>query len=427
MVSTMIFKQQKPLHTAMNDAPSGTTLEPIIHEYVDETVGLHAFIVIDSLCNGTSCGGLRISEDLSVEEIKALAQAMTKKYCFLKQYRGGAKAGIILPKHCTPEQRKRILQAFGWAAANLLKQQRYIPWTDLNSTPEDIVTIMNAAGGDFQGISDSAYFTALTVASAVKATCEMKALDIPTVTVIIEGFGEVAVNLALELENLGVKVVGVSTLQGALYDEQGLDIKKLRALKKQDQDDFVHQYTTERVTHKELLLEMNADILIPCARTWSINSTNMRKIKATMIIPAANVPLTSEAEAYLYQKGILSLPDFICNSGGIFGTSLYDNKNTIPRIHRFIIDEYGQLIKDLLLVSSNKQRSPSEIAQMIVEKNHNMMTQRKQKQSLSKKVTRAVFNATMYSLGFLPGFQPWIALQRYRKIFKENRRYLESL
>jgi glutamate dehydrogenase (NAD(P)+) len=410
----------------MNDGEKQTKPAPIIHEFIDDTVGLHAYIVIDSLCNNTSCGGVRISEDLSLEEIKVLAQAMTKKYCFLKQQMGGAKAGINLPKQCSPEQRTKILEAFGQNASALLRKKTYIPWTDLNSSPEDIATLMNAAGCDFQGISDSSFFTALTVASAVKAACETKAMDFSKVSVIIEGFGEVGMNLASELDKIGVKIVGVSTINGALYDANGLDIKKLIELKKQYQDDFVQQYTTEQIIQKELLLEMNTDILIPCARTWSINKTNMKNIKAKIIIPAANVPLTKEAETYLHQKGILCVPDFICNLGGVFGTSLYDNRNSIPRIHCFIMDEYGQLIKDLLSTSMKKHCLPSEIAQGIAEKNCKIHNQRTQHNSWTKKFSITVFNKSIHFLGVFPGLQPRIALQRHRKIFYENRRYMEN-
>jgi glutamate dehydrogenase (NAD(P)+) len=408
----------------MNNGEKQTKPAPIIHEFIDDSVGLHAYIVIDSLCNNTSCGGLRISEDLTVEEITALAHAMTKKYCFLKQQMGGAKAGIILPKQCTPEQRTKILEAFGKNVSSLLRKKTYIPWTDLNSSPEDIATLMNAAGCDFQGISDSSFFTALTVTSAVKAACETKAIDLSTISVIIEGFGEVGMNLSSELDKIGVKIVGVSTIKGALYDAHGLDIKKLIELKKQYQDDFVQQYTTEQKIQKELLLEMNTDILIPCARTWSINKTNMKNIKAKIIIPGANVPLTTEAETYLHQKGILCIPDFICNLGGVFGTSLYDNRNSIPRIHLFIMDEYGQLIKELLSTSIKKHCPPSEIAQRIVEKNCKRNNQKTQHNSWTKKVSITIFKKSIHFLRFLPGLQPWITIQRYRKIFCENRKYM---
>jgi glutamate dehydrogenase/leucine dehydrogenase len=350
---------------------------------------------------------------------------MTFKYCFLKRNTGGAKAGLILPKDCTSEQKTKILEAFGRNAASLLKKT-YIPWTDLNSSTDDIAIIMNAAGCDFQGITDSAYFTAFTVVSAVKAACEIKGIDISTISVIIEGFGAVGGNIASELARWGVKIVGVSTVKGALYDTSGLDINKLIELKKQYKDDLVHHYGRKCIERKELLLEMETDVLIPCARTWCINRKNMENIQAKMVIPGANVPLTKEAEEFLYQKGILCLPDFICNLGGVFGTSLYDNRNHISTVHRFIMNEFGQLVKELIWTSIKEHRLPSEIARLVAEKICSTNSERMQDKSLIKKIAVQWFNILIQFQRFFPGLQSWIARQRQQKIFIENIRCIKN-
>jgi len=404
----------------MDDSKTQKSAPPILHEFIDDSVGLHAYIVIDSLKNGKSCGGLRISDDLTVEEIKALARAMTLKYCFLKQNMGGAKSGIKIPKDCTHEQRTRILEAFGQRASYLLIKETYIPWTDLNSSAEDIATIMNAARYILKEISDSAYFTALTVVSALRAACETKRIDLSTVTVTIEGFGSVGMNIASELAKLGVKIIGVSTVNGALYDKGGLDINKLIDLKKKYKDDLVNYYGTECLKKKELLLEMETDILIPCARTWSINAANMKNIKAKIIVPGANVPFTKEAEEFLHQKGILCLPDFICNLGGVFGTNLYDNGNRIQTVHRFIMNEFGQIIKELIWKSIKKYCLPSEIARSVAEKNCNANVQEMQNKSFIKKIINWRLYKVIQFQRFLTVLQGWFFLQSQRKIFVEN-------
>lgn len=410
----------------MDNGESQSRVSPIIHEIIDDSVGLHAYIVIDSFKNGNSCGGVRISDNLELEEIKALARAMTFKYSFLKRNIGGAKAGIILPKNCNHEQRTIILEAFGRKASSLLRKKTYTPWTDLNSNSDDIATIMKAAGCDFHEISDSSYFTALTVVSAVKAACETQGINISTVSVTIEGFGAVAMNIASDLMKQGVKIIGVSTIKGALYDTSGLDINKLIELKKQYKDNLVEHYNTDYIKRKELLLEMDTDILIPCARTWCINEKNMDNIKAKMIIPGANVPLTKEAEEFLHQKGILCLPDFICNLGGVFGTNLYDNSNSIPKLYRFIMDEFGQLIKELIYASIRKNCLPSEIARSVVENNYSTNSEGIHDVSFIKKFSLLWFNEVIYFLRFFPGLASWITFQRQRKIFIKNIRYIQN-
>jgi glutamate dehydrogenase/leucine dehydrogenase len=411
----------------MQNVQSAVRIKPIIHEFIDDKVGLHAYIVIDSLKNGNSCGGLRISENITVEEIKALAQGMTFKYCFLKENTGGAKSGIKIPMDCTREQRIKILEAFGRSASMLLRKGTYVPWTDINSSVDDIAIIMKAAGCKFQGITDSAYFTALTVASAVKAACETKDIDISSISVTIEGFGEVGKNIASELTKWGAKITGISTIKGALYDSSGLDINKLMELRKRYNDDLVLHYGAECLKRKELLLEMNTDVLIPCARTWSINEENMKNIKAKIIVPGANVPLAEGAEKFLHQKGILCLPYFICNLGGVFGTSLYDNRNPIPTVYRFIMNEFGQLVKEIILTSIKENRLPFEIAKAVAEKNCKENNGVKQHKSRIKKFMIKYFHRDIHFLWFIPGLRAWLSLQNRRRIFAENIEIIKRL
>ena len=400
--------------------------QPIVHEFIEKNVGLHAYIVIDSLRNGQSCGGLRISDDLTLEEIKTLASSMTLKYCFLRRTMGGAKAGIVLPNNSTKEHRTQVLEAFGRHAADLLKNKTYIPWTDLGSSREDIAVIMNSAGCDFHGITDSSYFTALTVVSAIKAACEMQNKDLSECSVIIEGFGSVGLHTASELVKWGVSIVGVSTVKGALYDPNGLDITKLIELQKNYKDDVVHHYRRDCLGRKEDLLEMDTDILLPCARTWSINAVNVKNIKAKMIAPGANAPMTKEAEAYLHQQGVLCLPDFLCNLGGIFGTSLYDNRNSIPTIHRFIMNEFGDLIKEVLRKSVQENLPPFDIAEAIAKENCTAIHQR-MRSSFSKKnyITHWPFRTTLVQQ-LLSGLQAWVSLQNQQRMFAENIRCMQK-
>jgi glutamate dehydrogenase (NAD(P)+) len=218
----------------------------------------------------------------------------------------------------------------------------------------------------------------------------------------------------------------VSTVKGALYDASGLDINKLIELKKRYTDNLVQHYSTECIEPKELLLEMDTDVLIPCARTWCINGMNMENIKAKMIVPGANVPLTKEAEEFLHQKGILCLPDFICNLGGVFGTKLYDNRNPIPTVHRFIMNEFGQLVKELIWTSIKEHCLPSDIARLVAEKNSSANVKRMQYNSLIKKFPIGWFHRVIHFQRVFLGRQPWIALQRQRRIFIENIRCIKN-
>ena len=400
----------------------------MICEFVDESVGLHAYLVIDSTRHGHSCGGFRILEDLTLEEVKALARAKTLKYSFLKRNMGGAKAGIILPKGCTPEQRTQILEALGRKLSPLLKNEIYIPWTDMNCSVEDLATIMKAAGCAFAGVSDSSYFTALTVVSAVKAACDIQGIEASEASVVIEGFGKVGSTVGQELSKWGTKIVGVSTTRGAIYDDSGLEIDKLVELRKRYGGNLVRYYRDEAgfIEEKELLLEMDTDILIPCARPWTINAKNMNRIRAKMIVPSGQVPLTEEAEGFLHEKGMLCLPDLVCNTGGIFGTALYDSGVRTSEVHEFIMKEFGLLVKELIWRSVKDNRRPSEVAQKIAEDKFNSLNLGMQKGRRLKRYFN--FGLRMgYRIHVIPQrVVAWVRYREARRMIAENIRYLKE-
>jgi glutamate dehydrogenase (NAD(P)+) len=398
----------------------------MICELVDGNVGLHAYLVVDSTRYGRSCGGLRILEDVTLEEVKALARAMTLKYSLLKRDMGGAKAGIILPEGCTPEQRAQILDAFGRKLSPILRNKIYIPATDMNCSVEDIAIIMKAAGCAFEEMSDTSYFTALTVSSAVKAACDTRDIDVSAASVVIEGFGNVGTNVGQELSKWGTKIVGVSTTEGAIYDNGSLEIDKLVGLRKRYGNDLVRYYGAGFNEAKELLLEKETDILIPCARRWTINAKNRDRILAKIIVPGANVPLTEEAEEFLHKKGILCLPDFVCNIGGVLGSALYDSGVRTSEVHEFIMKEFGLLVKELIWRSVKDNRRPSEAAQKIAEDNFNSLNWGMQKGRWLKRYFN--FGLRMgYRIHVIPQrVEAWIRYREARRMIAENIRYLKE-
>ena len=386
-----------------------------IYEFNDDSIGLHSYIVIDTLKNGNSCGGLRISSDLTLDELKILAKIMTIKYSFLKINTGGAKAGIILPPGCSNQQRTKILQAFGKKAIDILRKKLYVPWTDMNSSINDLSIIMRSAGCHFKGIIDSSYFTALTVVSSIKAACEIKNMDMSKTTAIIEGFGNVGANIANELKKFGIKIIGISTIKGAIYNHNGLNIDKLIELRKKYKDDLVKHYKANYNNKTETLLEKETDILIPCAGIWTINKSNMDKIKTKMIIPGANAPLTQEAELFLHKKEILYLPGFISNIGGVFGTSLYDNKIPMEKVYNFIMKEYGLLVKNLIWSSFRNNCLPSEIAYKVATTNYNGYNN-----SFYKKSLKRFIEIGLNVSGSIPLLRPYTTLFNQKIMLNSN-------
>src|ERR1039457_44521 len=147
-----------------------------------------AYVVIDTATNGTSSGGVRIAEDISQQEIRALSREMTLKFSFIGLPRGGAKSGVMMPAGTTVEQKRAILYEFGRRLAPIIEKGVYYPGMDMNCGPDDLRAIYAGAGFPLGAITDTSYFTAISIFNAIEAVRQGCASDRP-LTVAIEGFG----------------------------------------------------------------------------------------------------------------------------------------------------------------------------------------------------------------------------------------------
>jgi glutamate dehydrogenase/leucine dehydrogenase len=291
----------------------------------DDSIGLLGYIVIDASVDGRACGGLRISRDITVEQISALAHGMTLKYGFSGMAQGGAKAGILEDADAARERKWELLRRFGQIAGPLLRTRAYISGPDMGSANEDIAQMLAAAGTAIpkprrhRGLKSGLY-TAMGVMVAVEACGEAQRMTLAGKTVAIEGFGSVGSALAdLLVRRHGMTIVAVSTSRGALYNPAGLDIDELLRLRGRFGNDGVTAYErAERIPHEELKV-LDVDVFSPCAGQFSITMENAGLVKARLVVPGANNPVTSRAERVLQERGILSVPYFAANCGGVLG------------------------------------------------------------------------------------------------------------
>lgn len=189
-----------------------------------------SWLVIDSSVSGLSCGGVRVLHGVTEKEVRALARAMSNKYSFFGRRMGGAKAGINLPKNYNPEQKEQLLLEFGTHFGTIIRSEIYAPWSDMNCGQNEIRQIYKGAGMEDPQISDSAYPTALSTFHAMKAALNFIRRDIKGINVAIEGYGRVGHNLASLLDAEGAKLVAISTLQGGIYNQDGLTISEINDL-----------------------------------------------------------------------------------------------------------------------------------------------------------------------------------------------------
>ncbi len=377
----------------------------LICNIIDEKSGLLGYIVIDSAINGHSCGGLKMLPDVSIPELQGLARVMTLKFSFLGMSEGGAKAGIIADPSMPREEKLALLRTFAEIASPILKTRAYVPASDMGTNNEEIRYMLKSAGlkmpqNKVQREEEGGFYTGFSVFAGAKATANHINLDLSQSALAIEGFGKVGSSVAKIFSQKGTKIVAISTIKGAIYNPNGLDVDKLIQLKNEVGEDVVNIYTQAMKVEKSELLTLDVDILSPCARHHSINLNNVKKIKAKIICAGANVPVTREAEQILWGKGKLCLPDFVTNCGGILGSNMENAGLSGQFIENFIIQEIGNKISEIIEVSKKKNISPVELAEMEAEKKFTRI-----KASFKKKtVKNRLFNIALkvYKKNLIP-------------------------
>lgn len=300
------------------------TLDPAFHRIVGEKGSeFYGFVVIDDFISGRGIGGIRLTADVSLNEIARLAREMTLKFAFLRIPSGGAKAGMVMAPGLSAERRKQLSFEFGEAIGDLLRDGKYVCGLDMGTSLEDLAAITAGAGitdGTWTNETDvdSNYCTALTVLAAADALLDVRGRSLKGTTVMVEGLGKVGSHLLQILRDAGARIVGVSTLSGAIYDRDGLDVDVLLGLRKDAGDDCVLKYPgITPQTSSDLFLK-DADLLVPGGGPDSINESNVQQIAARYIVPIANISASPEIEALLQQRGIDYIPGFVSNSGGVF-------------------------------------------------------------------------------------------------------------
>jgi glutamate dehydrogenase (NAD(P)+) len=324
------------------------------------------YVAIDSTVHGRSCGGLRMLPDIDEAEIRALARSMTLKYGFLGLPQGGAKAGVFgNPDASQPERLERLIE-FGHAIKSLLLTKTFIPTSDMGTNNADIRHMLNAVGirvgrRELQNNS-SGFYTAHSVLAGVVQSSRHIGLNLSRCTVAIEGFGNVGKPLASLLTHAGAKVVAISTSHGGLYNPRGLDVDRLTRLADEVGSRVVEVYPEVEFIDREVLLELQVDILCPCARWNSIHINNAMRIAAQVICPGANDPITPDAERILFERGVLCLPDFVINCGGVLGGTMEFASVNRERITAFIERYIGERIAWLLKEAKAKSVLPRDVA-----------------------------------------------------------------
>lgn len=275
-----------------------------------------AIVVVDNTALGPSIGGVRVSKDVSVEEVKRLARTMTMKNSIAGLPHGGGKAGIVADPSIDKEHCFRLF------ARAIKDYHDYIPGPDMGSNEDCMAWIYDeirrAVGlpEEIGGLPlDRLGATGFGLSECAEIACPYAGIELRGARVAIQGFGSVGKAAARYLTKKGAIIVAVSDTKGSICNPDGMDIQDLIAVK--EETGSVIHYRKGNIKSCEEVFLIPCDILIPAATPDVINRDNANQIKARLILQGANIPATFEAEEILHNRGILSVPDFIANAGGV--------------------------------------------------------------------------------------------------------------
>jgi glutamate dehydrogenase/leucine dehydrogenase len=284
--------------------------------------GLRAMVVVDNTACGPAIGGVRMAPDVTLEEVFRLARAMTMKNAAAGLPHGGGKSGILAdPRRA---DRAALVRAFARAIRDIAG---YIPGPDMG-TDETCMAIIHDENGRAVGLPrvlggiplDEIGATGFGLAQCAEVAAPFCGVRLEGAAVAIEGFGNVGRPVARFLAQRGARLVAASDSQGTIHNPAGLDVEQLCAVKAKT-GSVVHHQPGQRLELADLLT-LPCDILIPAARPDCIHAANAKQIKAKLVLEGANIPATTEADTILHQRGVLVVPDFIANAGGVICASV---------------------------------------------------------------------------------------------------------
>jgi glutamate dehydrogenase (NAD(P)+) len=284
-----------------------------------------------NLGRGPAKGGIRYHQDVTLDEVKALAMWMTWKCAVVGIPYGGGKGGVIVdPKKLSMKEVEALTRRFTTEIEVLIGPERDIPAPDVNTNAQVMAWMMDTYSmhqgytvpgvvtgkpislGGSEGRNEA---TARGTVFCIVEAARHLGMDLKRARVAVQGFGNAGSIAARLIAEEGATVVAVSDSTGGIHNPKGLDIGRVVQWKKEH--GTVQGLPGASDVSNAAVLEVDCDILIPAALENQITARNASKIKARLIAEAANGPTTPEADIELFRRGVSMIPDILCNAGGV--------------------------------------------------------------------------------------------------------------
>ncbi len=284
-----------------------------------------------NLTRGPAKGGIRYHPATDIDEVRALAMLMSWKCAVVNIPYGGAKGAVVVdPALLSLGELERLTRRYATEISWLIGPDRDIPAPDIGTNQQIMAWIMDTysmhrghtvpavvtgkpinIGGSY-GRNEA---TARGLVYVLREACERANISIAGSKVVIQGYGNVGGTSARLLTDMGAKIVGISDRGGGIANAKGINLEQLQK-HYESTGSVAHMPGCDEISNPELL-ELPCDILIPAAIENQITRLNADRIKARVVIEAANGPTTPDADAILFDRGVLVIPDILANAGGV--------------------------------------------------------------------------------------------------------------
>jgi len=327
-----------------------------IMQIYDPKTQMHAILCIDNRSLGPAKGGIRMTPTVDVEEVFRLARTMTWKNSIAGLPFGGGKSGIVFDAKAHPEKKRDLMIAFGKALKNIAPKM-YIAAPDVNTAEEEMRWFVEGNGNpksttgkpaDMGGLPHELGSTGFGVAHAAAVAAKHKHISLGGMTFAVEGFGNVGIFVAKFLTEWGAKLVAASDSKGLIYNPEGIDFNKLNEVKQATKS--VVNYPHGEKLAGEKIFELPVDVLIPAALPDVVTPQNVNGINAKIVVEGGNIVMKEEEEQRLHERGVLVVPDFVANAGGVISSYSeyrgYDEKKMFTLVEKKITKNTRLVLRD---------------------------------------------------------------------------------
>jgi glutamate dehydrogenase/leucine dehydrogenase len=336
-------------------------------ELYDPVTRLKGVLVVDNVAAGPAIGGVRMATDVSMEECFRLARAMTLKNAMAGLPHGGGKSVIAADPGMPQSEKVDLVRSFAHAISDVID---YIPGPDMGTSEYFMAHIRDVTGRavglppELGGIPlDEIGATGYGLCAALEVARDFADFQFEGARIVVQGFGSVGQHAARFLVERGARLVAVSDSRGARSCKAGFDLEALVNHKRGGGS--VVDCDQGEVLSAEDLLAVPCEVWIPAARPDVIRVDNVDRMNARVVVEGANIPASVEAERMLAERGVLVIPDFVANAGGVICASVEYHGGSQSQAMTTIADRISANVREVLTRSAAESRLPRTVADAI--------------------------------------------------------------